>query len=318
MAKPSLETLKKIPLFAELDEDTLLDVGQIAELKEFAPGELIYEERSEGDAFYIVDQGRVVVSKVIDWDDMREKTLATLGSGVFFGEMSLLDDEPRSATIRAEGQARLLVIDRASFHMLLQASSLVATKLLLNIVRTVNRRLRQTNTELVTLYDTGKIIGSVRDLTTLADQIMERLVETLLVEKGLLLLENPYSSEIEVAHAVGYSIEDQALFTLRKDMGLLGELWKSRQPIAQEGPLQESLVKAGFETENMLLVPLVNNEVMIGALVLCNTFSGEPFNSDDMNLVQGVASQVATAVENARMVEEREAKDRHERVYITY
>ena len=72
-----------------------------------APGESILLEGERGREMYIIRSGRVRIFKVIDG---REVTLATLGQGEFFGEMSLLEDEPRSASVQAIAQTRLLAI----------------------------------------------------------------------------------------------------------------------------------------------------------------------------------------------------------------
>ncbi|MBI3892021.1 MAG: cyclic nucleotide-binding domain-containing protein, partial [Candidatus Wallbacteria bacterium] len=196
-------SLRKVPLFKELDEASLVFLASHVEILEVAPNEVLYREREPGDALYIVDSGELSITKVIDWDDMSEKVLAVVGKDAFFGEMSLLDNEPRSASVKAITASRLLIVRRTNFLQLLQQSAVVATKLLLSIIKTVNSRLRQTNRQLVTLYDTGKIIGSVRDLGTMAEEIMERITETLGVKRGILILVNPYSNELETKQVTG-------------------------------------------------------------------------------------------------------------------
>jgi GAF domain-containing protein len=162
-------------------------------------------------------------------------------------------------------------------------------------------------------------VGSVRDLETLAEEITERVVETLLTERGLFILQNPYSGRLEVHESFGYTVEEQALFDLKPDAGLLGESFASHLPLRREGQDLAALPeRAGFETQSMLLVPILFSDVTIGAIFVGNKQGGEPFTNDDVVLLTGVAMQVSTAVENARNVEEREARERHHRVYITY
>ena len=314
-----VSTLKQIKLFGELDDQSLGFLGSHIVEKEFKAGETVCRERDPGDALYVVDSGELSVSKVIDWDDMTEKELATVGKGAFFGEMTLLDNEPRSATVRCKTDSRLLVLPRPNFWDLMNQSTLVATKLLMAIISTINARLRQTNRQFVTLYDTGKIVGSVRDLATLAEEITERVVETLLVERGLFLLQNPYNGRLEVHESFGYTVEEQALFDLKPDAGLLGEVFASRLPLRREGCDPDALAaKGAYEARSMLLVPILFNDAAIGAIFVGNKQTGEPFTNDDVVLLTGIAMQVSTAVENARNIEEREARERHHRVYITY
>lgn len=312
------ERLAGIPLFAGLDTAVLAGLAQGLEVRPFADGDTICREGEKGDTLFIVDQGQVVVSKVIDWQDMREKTLATLPKGAFFGEMALLDDVPRSATVRASGACSLLCMSRANFLQILQKSSLVAAKLLFGIIKTVNYRLRQTSTELVTLYDTGKIVGGVRDLPTLTAKIMERLTETLQAPKGAFILENPYSAALEVKELVGYpaTLDPTTLVLDREAPGLLRALFDERKPLLVPRIAATGWQTCGLEEDPLIATPLITNDRVIGGIVLTGRTEG--FSQDNLNLLSGVAGQVATAVENARMREEEDAKELHRRVYVTY
>ncbi|MBI4867683.1 MAG: cyclic nucleotide-binding domain-containing protein [Candidatus Wallbacteria bacterium] len=99
-------SLRLVPLFRELDEKSLEFLAKHVEVLDLGPGEIVYRERDPGDALYIVGSGELSITKVIDWDDMNEKVLAVVGKDAFFGEMALLDQEPRSrSTTRARSSA---------------------------------------------------------------------------------------------------------------------------------------------------------------------------------------------------------------------
>src|SRR5437660_11243903 len=94
-------------------------------------------EDGPGDALYVVAKGQVKV--VLIGEDGREVILSVLGEGDFFGEMSLIDEEPRSAHVIAMEDSNLLVIRREDFQAILQQSPGIATGLL----RELSRRLRR-------------------------------------------------------------------------------------------------------------------------------------------------------------------------------
>ncbi|PKL36097.1 MAG: Crp/Fnr family transcriptional regulator [Spirochaetae bacterium HGW-Spirochaetae-1] len=95
---------------------------------EYAPNEIIFCEFEPGNEFYFVQAGRVKIVKVIN---NREKTLDVLGTGDVFGEMSILEEEPRSATAIAMDRVKLLKFHRDNFDTLLQGNPQLAYKLLL-------------------------------------------------------------------------------------------------------------------------------------------------------------------------------------------
>ena len=136
--KEALDSLRAIPLFARLRDD---DLGRIADLlieRRFPKHKTIVEEGLPGDYMYVIREGRVQVSKLSD--DGREKILEFFEKGDFFGEMSLLDDAPRSASVRALTDTRILALSRADFLSVLRRSPDVA----MAVVQELARRLRET------------------------------------------------------------------------------------------------------------------------------------------------------------------------------
>jgi len=95
---------------------------------EYSPNEIIFCEYEPGYEFYFVQSGRVRIVKLIN---NREKTLDVLNTGDVFGEMSILEEEPRSATAIAMDHVKLLKFHRDNFDTLLQGNPQLAYKLLL-------------------------------------------------------------------------------------------------------------------------------------------------------------------------------------------
>jgi CRP-like cAMP-binding protein len=107
-----LEHLKKVPLFARMSQRQLERLGQLADEVEVGLDEVLAEQGKVGHEFFIVLDGHLMVL------DGR-RPVAQLHPGDFFGEIALLDGRPRTATVRAEGITRLLVVGHREFHALM-------------------------------------------------------------------------------------------------------------------------------------------------------------------------------------------------------
>lgn len=117
--KGSVELLQDIPLFAGLETDDLSRLSLLLTEKSFARDAVVVSAHDAGDALYIVSSGSVKVSLL--GENGREIILSTLSDGDFFGEMSLVDGEPRSATVTCITDAHLLRLSRRDFLQLLRS-----------------------------------------------------------------------------------------------------------------------------------------------------------------------------------------------------
>jgi CRP/FNR family transcriptional regulator/CRP/FNR family cyclic AMP-dependent transcriptional regulator len=135
----ALDSLRKIPLFSEMGDEDLARIAGLLIERRFPKHKTIVQEGLPGDYMYVIREGRVQVSKLSD--DGREKILEFLDEGDFFGEMSLLDDAPRSATVRALSDAKILALSRSDFLNVMRRSPDVA----MAVVQELTRRLRDTD-----------------------------------------------------------------------------------------------------------------------------------------------------------------------------
>jgi signal transduction histidine kinase len=138
----TLDELRRVPLFADLSDEDLEQLHQMATTISTNPGELVFEEGSQGDALYAILDGELEVTKRQDGQDV---VLAVRRAGEFIGEMSLLEQGPRSASVRSLQRSRLLVISQSAFQTLLSCSPSAH----LTILHTVTSRLRSTESMLV-------------------------------------------------------------------------------------------------------------------------------------------------------------------------
>ncbi|HWP38022.1 MAG TPA: Crp/Fnr family transcriptional regulator [Gemmatimonadales bacterium] len=156
--------LQKIPLFANLSEPELARVAEVARERTYPKNSVILFEDDPGDALYVVISGSVKV--VLIGEDGREVILSLLKDGDFFGEMALIDDEPRSAHVIAMEDAAMFVLRREDFHQCLREAPGIALALL----RTLSRRLREADEKiggLILLDVNGRV---ARLLLRMADQ----------------------------------------------------------------------------------------------------------------------------------------------------
>ena len=112
------KVLKRVPLFVNLDEDELDRVARSLKTERFSAGEAVIRQGEPGEKFYIIERGNVSVWKT--GEEGVEARHARLGPGQYFGEIALVTNAPRNATIRAETPLVLLSLDHADFDRLVR------------------------------------------------------------------------------------------------------------------------------------------------------------------------------------------------------
>jgi CRP/FNR family cyclic AMP-dependent transcriptional regulator len=140
-----IEVLRRVPLFAGLPEAELTAFADLTRERGYPKGSVIVFEDDAGDALYLVAAGQVKV--VLIAEDGREVILSVLGEGNFFGEMAVIDEEPRSAHVIAMEDSSLLVLRRDDFQHRLRANPEIAISLL----REISRRLRRADEKIASL-----------------------------------------------------------------------------------------------------------------------------------------------------------------------
>lgn len=129
--------LATVPLFKGLDPLELDRFGELLREKNYPKGSVILFEDDPGDALFVVRAGAVKV--VLVAEDGREVILGLLGVGEHFGELSLIDDQPRSAHVIATEESALLVLRRDDFRRRVEANPAVAWSLLTELSRRLRR-----------------------------------------------------------------------------------------------------------------------------------------------------------------------------------
>ena len=131
-----MELFRKFTLFAELDDKELTSLAAVAKPRKYAKDEVVFHASEPGDVFCLIQSGAVKVTMISP--EGKEIILSMLGPGEFFGEMALLDDQPRSATVVATEPLEVLTIFRHDFLQALAENFSMAKKILAEL----SRRLR--------------------------------------------------------------------------------------------------------------------------------------------------------------------------------
>lgn len=148
------EALGRIRLFEGIAPAGLRQIASIAREETRRTGDVIFREGDPGGELYLILDGRVRISREVS--GMGEEALAVLGPGDAFGEMSLIDDSPRSADARVHERCRLLVVSKEAMEDLLFLHKDLAYEILWNFVKILSSRLRETNDKMTFLSVSGK------------------------------------------------------------------------------------------------------------------------------------------------------------------
>lgn len=136
-----IELLQQMPLFRFLTYQEVVRILGLTEVKSYSNEQAIVTEGEEGDALFLVLQGE---AEVVSGASL----VTTLGPGQHFGEMSLIDRSPRSASVRSLGSSKMLVMRRREFLEIVRKDHGVAVKLLWSFLGVLAQRLRNTSGEL--------------------------------------------------------------------------------------------------------------------------------------------------------------------------
>jgi CRP-like cAMP-binding protein len=304
-----------------MDGAALARLAGALEEKVYADGQAVFAEGDPGDGMYFIAQGCVRIEKRAQGGGAARKTLAVLEAGDYFGEMALLDQQPRSASAVAVGDSHILRLAKVAFDQVQASSSAAALSMLFAMIRTSSERIRRLSAHVVVYDEVGKAIGEARDLRTLLEVILQQLASAANADWGLLLLRSQFSDRLELRSQVNLTLTPAQVEAISQGQGFLGPALGNPQDqlvssLDEQEPFK-SCARLGFETASLLLAPIVLEGQVLGLIVLGGSERNQ-FDLNALNLARGVSRQTAQAILNARHREEEQARSRHSRQFVRF
>ena len=161
------ETLRNCILFHDMSDEQFTCVKQSVEELPCRIGEVVFEEGDKGDAFYIISDGAIKITK--NMPDGHKLVVAQLGEGEIFGEMSLISDAPRSSNCVFTQNGNLWKLSRSRFESLQESALPVYTAIVRNIAALLCDRLSTMTSEVAALLD--ELESTEQDMESLENQL---------------------------------------------------------------------------------------------------------------------------------------------------
>lgn len=143
--------LQQVPLLAEMDAAERTTFASSFKVHKLKKGQQLFSEGDPGDEMFLVEQGCIALGRVLPGG--HDQPFAKMRAGEVFGEMSLLDGAPRCLYARAEEDSILWGLSRSAFDYLVTSKSKTCAKFLLNLSRTMARRLRKIDQQMAEVVD---------------------------------------------------------------------------------------------------------------------------------------------------------------------
>jgi signal transduction histidine kinase len=285
----NLDLIRKVDFLKPLSEEAISEISRCFLEKNYAQGTVLFEENDQGNNFYLIKSGQVTLSKRLKVADNIEGEISVFSPCEYFGELSLIDEAPRSGTATVSEDSVLLIIEKQDFLNICQDYPQV----MFNIIKTISRRLRETNDKYIKMWDelivkskmaaigtaAGKIVHDIKTPITiivLTAQMIARLhsgAESLTrkIVKQVTVLDEMVREILEFARGEQSELNIEEL----EMSGFISELEESIRPVAESNQI-ELLISNSVSTRvafdsfriSRTLINLFKNGV--------EAFSGEP------------------------------------------
>ncbi|MBA4369754.1 MAG: cyclic nucleotide-binding domain-containing protein [Desulfobacterium sp.] len=147
LPKEMIDFFINFPLFEQINAEEVKVVARHMESIDLNEGDILFRESDKGNYVFFIKEGHLDVLKKSEVSG-ENVTLATLYEGQSIGEMSIIDDFPRSATIQARSHTKLYILSKSAFDMILSKHPKIGIKLLKGISRLLSKNLRETSSRL--------------------------------------------------------------------------------------------------------------------------------------------------------------------------
>jgi CRP-like cAMP-binding protein len=258
----------------------------------YSDGEIIFKEGDVGDALYVIQSGKVIITKRAASGEL---VIATLRSGEIFGEMALFDRLPRSATVRASGNARILKIDKKKLFSAIGRDPTLVFK----VLESMSQRTRKLDEELIKLKKSNVDISHFFvDLDETCALILERARDIVSADNGSIMLFDDEGKSLAIRAAFGAEWDPKMRFVAGE--GIAGDVLSTGRAELINNVSTDLRFKPGTASiKSMLCVPLAGKSNNLGVINMSKS-SENLFTLDDLNSLRSVAIYASVAIENAQ------------------
>ena len=266
-----------------------MPIGELG--RTYEDGAVIFLENDPGDCMYYIIEGKVNISRSSTEEEVH---IATLGEGEIFGEMSLFDRLPRSATAKAYSETRLLTVDKKKFFASIIRDPTVAFK----ILEAMSMRTRRLNAKYMKARNEKfEALKVALNLEQVCSMVLDEARQAVEADNGSIMLLDKEGETLKITVAFGK--ENPEKIELKVGDGIAGKVLESGQAQMINNVSVSPLFKPGRQAINSILcVPLIKGDRKLGVLNL-SSVSDKIFNMHDLKLIQMLASYSTIAIQSA-------------------
>lgn len=308
--------VKQIELFKDIDEKILKSLAPVLSEEQFKDGEVIFNEDDVGDEIYFIFSGEVEIVKLVNRETNFTQLLSVLGQGDFFGEMALFDKKKRSASVKAKGDVVLLKLSCKDFCYFLENDAYIAINILGSMLTATINRLRETDIGFVTVYETGRLLSSEQNIDKLLNGVLVKIMDVVpSTERGFMALWNEFGEMFELKAVLGYGEKG---VILNKDDCVIKWLKENKGTLIIEDAAETSVFNQDMLPDycgsSFFIQPFIHRDELLGFFVMSSASQKLDMTRSRVNLLSGIASQIAPVIANAKKLAEDENRKRLQRI----
>lgn len=258
----------------------------------YTNGEVICREGDTGEAMYVIQSGKVKITKHAHTEDL---ALSTLEGGDIFGEMALFDKLPRSATATALGEARVLSVDKKKLFATISNDPTLVFK----ILETMSHRIRRLTETLADVSETKtdmlKIFCNVEDT---CQMILTEAKDIVKAENGSIMMYDEKTNRLAIRAAFG--IESDKKLTFAAGEGIAGDVLKSgRVELVNKVDIDHRYKPGDIRLRSILCAPIKCGADRVGVMNM-SLCSERVFTVDDLKAFSSLTTNAGMAIQNAK------------------
>ncbi|MBT4209443.1 MAG: cyclic nucleotide-binding domain-containing protein [Candidatus Komeilibacteria bacterium] len=289
--------LTKITLFKDLKADEISLIKDFLVEVKYNQDDLIFSRDKIRDKIIIVDDGLVV----LETDLKGPKTIAMFKSGDSLGEMALIEKSSQHLySVRVVSpEFTGWELSSYNWHTIIKKSPQTAEKIYQNIARNLKNRLTHANNKLVTLFATGKMIGSYDNFDELSHSVMEIIQNIVASDKSLFLTYSPETRKALVHQSLGYkNIKEGQNLDAHKDNVLNLLVKEPGTSIFNQDAWPKGSSDLPYKCNNLIITPIHVKNRVFGFIILGDRTDKNDFSVNNKILLRAIANQLAPAIED--------------------